>query len=268
MELVLELTATAVGTTGRVRRVLVFEHHAFLSFVLEMLEPASGLRWEEHPHLPDMGMIKGVEHVPHPQISHRERQMTHVLRDDGEQVEGMEGVSHRFTIENEVSRVFCCVACDPVRNRGGESQAVDAGDFVAVLSEDQTAAIELLLHPVVGIEQELVELLFVDGGEELALNACVFVGRVRWRGGVCVGSGHVALGHLFADELVVDVFGDGVFDRRCCFAAGAERGAAPAIGEVYEIPGILGTDASLVHFVRGTGAKVQGDAFHGVSVLS
>lgn len=240
VELVFELVASAVGATGGVRRVLVFEHNAFFPLAFKLLEPASRLSGEEYPHLPDMGMIKGVEHVAHPQIAHREGQKTHVLRADGEQVEGVEGVSYRFTVDQEAARVFGRVACDLFRNGGGESQAVNACDLVAVFFDEQPTAIELLLHPVVWIEQKLIELLFVDGIEELALNAGVFVGRVRSRSGSSVGSRLVALRHLFPDEFVVDVFGNRIFDRRLRFAACAECGTATAISEVYVITIILG----------------------------
>jgi hypothetical protein len=58
--------------------------------------------------------------------------VAHVLRADGEQVEGMEGVSDCFTIEQEVAWVFRCTAGNRLGNRSGESQAVDAGDLVTV----------------------------------------------------------------------------------------------------------------------------------------
>ncbi len=186
-------------------------------------------------------------------------------RSDGEQIEGMECVSESFTVEQEVAWVLGGTAGNRVRNGGGETQPVDAGDLIAVLFDEQPTAVELLLHPVVGVQQELVELLFVDGTEELALNASVFVGRVWWRGGSSVGSRLVALRHLFPDEFVVGAFGNRIFDRGLCFAAGVERGTATTISEVCVVAIILGGDAGLVHFVRRPFAKIQNDAFHEVS---
>ena len=100
----------------------------------------------------------------------------------------MEVVSDYFTVEQEAAWVFRGTADDRLRNRSGESQAVDAGDLVTVLSDEQAATIQLLLHPVVGVEQELVELLFVDGIEELALDAAMLAGGIWWRGAARVGS--------------------------------------------------------------------------------
>jgi hypothetical protein len=45
-----------------------------------------------------------------------------------------------------------------------------------LLVDEQASAIELLLHPVGGVVEELVELLFVDGVEELAVDAAMLAG--------------------------------------------------------------------------------------------
>jgi hypothetical protein len=44
---------------------------------------------------------------------------------------------------------------DHFRNRGDEPQTIDASDGVAVFSDEKPASIHFLLHPVVGIGEEV-----------------------------------------------------------------------------------------------------------------
>jgi hypothetical protein len=127
-------------------------------------------------HNLDVRVVEGVEQVSKSHVANRETQLSHVLSADGEEVEDVQGFAHSFTVEDEVALILGGTSGDHFRNRGDEPQTIDACDGVAFFSDEKPASIHFLLHPVIGIGEEVFSLLLVDGVEELALNTAVFLG--------------------------------------------------------------------------------------------
>ena len=141
---------------------------------------------------------------------------------DAEQVKGMELVSNCFTIDDVISWVVGGAVQDGFRDRSGETQTVDACDDVAFLFDEEPASIEFLLHPIVGMKQEVFKLLVGDGVEQLTLNAGVLLrccGMLNLSG---IITREITFRRFLLDQFVVDPFGLAVIDRALSFGASAE----------------------------------------------
>ncbi len=87
----------------------------------------------------------------------------------------MELIANSFTVEDEVAWIVGGAVDDGLRNRSGKTQTIDACDDAAFLFDEEPASIQLLLHPVVGMKEELFKLCVIDGIEQLTLDAGVLL---------------------------------------------------------------------------------------------
>ena len=166
-----------------------------------------------------------------------------------------------FAVDDEIAIVIGSTVNEGLRDSDVEAQAIDAGDDVVFLFEDEPATIHFLLHPVLGVIDEVLGLTFTDWIEELAVDTAVLLGTGVNECGSVSALG-VALGHLLLDQLVEDVSGGFVRDWCRGFGASIEGGTAPTIREVNQEAMILRMDAGLVHFVGRSIAEIKSDVVH------
>lgn len=125
----------------------------------------------------DVRVVKRCQHVTHPQIANSEPFRLHILRANGQEVKGVELIAYTLTVEDEAAFVELGVFNDGLRNRRGIAQTIDTCDGFAVLFENEPASIVFLLHPILGIGEDVIEPIFLQRVEQLRLKA----GVLGWR---------------------------------------------------------------------------------------
>ena len=107
VELVLELVAAAVGSTGGIRGIQALEHHAFPSFGLQMTKPAlfvGGIGCCFHEL--DMQDVRPIEQAGELNEPLLIRLGSIILPIPFQQIEGIQHVAHTFPVQDEVAGDF------------------------------------------------------------------------------------------------------------------------------------------------------------------
>ena len=97
--------------------------------------------------------------------------LAHVVAIGFEEVEDVECVAYRFSVEEDVTGEVGDGLVDGFGKGDGESPAVDADDVVALFADQEASTIVFLLEAVLGVGQEARHFPFLDRVEELAVDA-------------------------------------------------------------------------------------------------
>ncbi len=98
-----------------------------------------------------VGWVSGVEQIQQTDTAVEITALTQVVAFHLQQVEGMEGFTHRLAIDQDIKRDLGYCFADGFRDGNNESPAVDTDHIIALLADHEAAAIVLFLEAVVDI---------------------------------------------------------------------------------------------------------------------
>ena len=247
----------------------MLEHDAFAALGFEVIEHAPlFLRQMRSLGEVDARMREGAEQVREDEQPLRVAPSAQILIADEQDVECAEHVANRFTIEGEVFRACLCIALQRFGQCHSQAATVDARDLAILFVQEEAATVPFFLHPICGVLDEFLRVVFLDGIEQLAVDAGGLIFLLRLPIRCAVRAGRVALRGLFLHELFVNRLRLRVGDRRLRFGSRAQRAAAPAIREVDGEAAAFRLDGCLIDFVRRALPEIEGDVFHFRFLLS
>ena len=211
------------------------EHHPFLFLSLQMTKHPLFVGWVGSGlHQPDMFEVRPIEQIGELDQPTTIGQRAIILAIAFQHVEGIEQVAYTLAIQDKVARDDGDGLEYRLRQPDQQALAIDAVDFSARLTDQNTAAIKLLLHRKSRIFQQALCFRLVDRVEQLGEKASdtIFLRGVLI--GCAIRSFGVTLGHFLPDQLVVDALGRVKIHRRLGFGAGAHRRSSATKGEVND----------------------------------
>ena len=258
-KLVFELGTAGVGTTRAVRRIDVLEDH---SFALGLAEFFIGLNLVVRGYGgadPAQRGLLGRDHHDETGEAVDVTTLAHVMSFDFEEVEGMEDVTNRFAIDEQIVGDLRNGLTDGFRDGDDESAAVDAGDGIALFADHEPSSVDLFLEAVFFAEQEMGQLFLVDGIEELAADAAItsFIASLGI-GSLSFRTVSVAFGGFGGDEFGESLGGFGETHRMLGLGSSREGVAAAAVGEADDVTFTARFDGGVIDFVGVSFAVLEG----------